>query len=140
VFTLELGNLGAMQEAVVDISYLRVLDAVGGALEFVHTSTWTPPYLGAAGDAARGAAAAAEANPRFASRVAYSLAYDVLLLSQRGVAAVECPQPNVVVKDEPDLPGAKRVTVSDEGEHHAPACFMLAGVLRAFTLRGYHRQ
>jgi hypothetical protein len=67
IFTLELGNLCAMEEAVVELSYLRVLDSVGGALEYVHTATWTPPYTGAQGDAARGVAATLEQNPRFAS-------------------------------------------------------------------------
>lgn len=115
IFTLELGNLEAMEEGIVTISYLRVLDSVGGALEWVHTSTWTPPYLGSAGDAKRGAAAAAEQNPRFAGKVAYSLAYDIQLLSSRGIKSVDSPQ-NISVQDEAMQAGhtSKRVTVSEE--------------------------
>lgn len=68
IFTLELGNLEAMTEAVVEVGYLRLLDSVGGALEYVHTATWTTPYTGAAGDVARGDAVTLEQNPRFAQR------------------------------------------------------------------------
>jgi hypothetical protein len=78
IFSLELGNVAALEEAVVEVSYLRVLEAVGGALEYVHTATWTPPYLGSAGDAARGPAAAEAANPRFAAKVILSCASTLL--------------------------------------------------------------
>ncbi len=46
LFTVDLGNLAAMEEAVITFAYVRVLDTVAGALEFVHTATWVPPYIG----------------------------------------------------------------------------------------------
>jgi hypothetical protein len=32
---------------VVTLSYLRLLDKFGGSLEYAHTATWVPPYVGA---------------------------------------------------------------------------------------------
>jgi len=51
---VDLGNLEAHTEAVVRLSYLRQLDCVAGALEYCHTATWVPPYVGSAGDRADG--------------------------------------------------------------------------------------
>ena len=50
IFSVDLGNLEAHTVAVVRLSYLRQLDRVAGALEYCHTATWVPPYVGSAGD------------------------------------------------------------------------------------------
>jgi hypothetical protein len=63
----DLGNLEAMTEALVCVSYVRLLSHVslgaprgqagagggGWVLEYVHTATWQVPYTGAAGKAGR---------------------------------------------------------------------------------------
>eukprot|EP00197_Chlamydomonas_leiostraca_P001252 CAMPEP_0202885282 /NCGR_PEP_ID=MMETSP1391-20130828/41582_1 /ASSEMBLY_ACC=CAM_ASM_000867 /TAXON_ID=1034604 /ORGANISM="Chlamydomonas leiostraca, Strain SAG 11-49" /LENGTH=1167 /DNA_ID=CAMNT_0049568525 /DNA_START=90 /DNA_END=3594 /DNA_ORIENTATION=- len=113
VFSLELGNLAAGVAASVEVGYLRLLDAVGGALEYVHTATWTPPYTGAAGDGARGAAATLEQNPRFAPAVTYTLAYDVRVLARRGVAGVEANQAVTVQEWQEGGCAGKRVVVEE---------------------------
>jgi hypothetical protein len=118
VFSLELGNLEAMTEAVVSLSYVRLLDAASGTLEWVHTATWTPPYTGAAGDQARGEAETRAQNPVFSAHVSYSLTYEVRLLSRRGFKAVECSRPGVSIQDAHAEGGvlAKLVTVNESGE------------------------
>jgi hypothetical protein len=120
VFTLELGNLAAGVAAVVEVGYLRLLDAVGGALEYVHTATWTPPYTGAAGDVARGAGATAQQNPVFARSVSYVLAYDVRVLARRGVAGVEANQAVRVEEWEEGGERGKRVRVEEQGKWRHP--------------------
>jgi hypothetical protein len=47
VFSVDIGNLEAMSECVVEFAYVRLLDKMGGALEYVHSATWVPPYIGA---------------------------------------------------------------------------------------------
>jgi hypothetical protein len=119
IFTLSLGNLSAMEEAVVEVHYLRLLNSVGGALEWVHTATWTPPYTGSAGDEARGAAETLAGAPRFAGKVAYQLAYDVELVSDRGIKAVESPEPIKVTDAGASKEGvvtSKRVTLDETGQ------------------------
>ncbi|GAX83003.1 hypothetical protein CEUSTIGMA_g10430.t1 [Chlamydomonas eustigma] len=45
LYCVELGNLGAMEEAVISLSYVRLLNAVAGSVEFEHQATWVPPYV-----------------------------------------------------------------------------------------------
>lgn len=54
LFEVAVGNLEALGEAVVELRYLCMLDCVSGALEWAHTATWVPPYIGSAGDHAAG--------------------------------------------------------------------------------------
>lgn len=54
MYKIDVGNLEAMSEAVVEIRYLRMLDSISDSIEFVHTATWVPPYIGSAGDVATG--------------------------------------------------------------------------------------
>ena len=77
LFEVSVGNLEAMSEAVVEVRYLRMLDTISDALEWVHTATWVPPYIGSAGDQAAGLQQVAAAEPKFAHKVSYTLSYAV---------------------------------------------------------------
>lgn len=49
LYEIKLGNLEAKQGCVVEFAYVQQLQSLAGALEFVHTATWVPPYVQAAG-------------------------------------------------------------------------------------------
>eukprot|EP00198_Chlamydomonas_reinhardtii_P004559 XP_001693895.1 flagellar/basal body protein [Chlamydomonas reinhardtii] len=106
VFEVSLGNLAAHTEVTVEFSYLRLLDAFGGTLEWSHTATWVPPYVGSAGDVATGVDKVAAALPTFAPKVTYVLSYEVTVRAEAGtVRAIESPEPVTV---ERPMPGIKR--------------------------------
>lgn len=48
LYEIKLGNLEAKQSCVVEVAYVQHLQSLAGALEFVHTATWVPPYVQAA--------------------------------------------------------------------------------------------
>ena len=48
LYEIKLGNLEAKQGCVVEFAYVQQLQSLAGALEFVHTATWVPPYVQAA--------------------------------------------------------------------------------------------
>jgi Ca-activated chloride channel family protein len=105
LFCIEVGNLFAMEEAVVTFSYVRILNAVAGAVEFEHQATWVPPYIPPADtDPATGAPlpAVADANPSFAPApaIGYSLSYTVVVRSSRGFASLDSPSDGLVVEQE----------------------------------------
>lgn len=103
LFEVSVGNLAAMAEAVVEVRYLRMLDAISDALEWVHTATWVPPYIGSAGDQAAGLQQAAAAEPKFASKVSYTLSYAVTVHggAAGAVRAIESPEPVTVTQPSP---------------------------------------
>ncbi|KAG1658856.1 hypothetical protein FOA52_008813 [Chlamydomonas sp. UWO 241] len=105
LFCVEVGNLSAMEEAVVTFSYVRILNAVAGAVEFEHQASWVPPYVPPTEtDPATGALlpAVADANPTFAPAHAtgYSLSYTVVVRSSRGFASLDSPCDGLVVEQE----------------------------------------
>lgn len=91
IFSVELGNLEAGQQCVVEFAYLRLLDSIAGTIEFSHTATWVPPYSNPAYNS--NAAAVGEdpmsSQPALAARVSYSLKYHVTLQSRLGIGSVE---------------------------------------------------
>ncbi|KAG2443276.1 hypothetical protein HYH02_009346 [Chlamydomonas schloesseri] len=102
VFEVSLGNLEAHTEVTVEFSYLRLLDAFGGTLEWSHTATWVPPYVGSAGDVATGVDKVASALPSFAAKVTYALSYEVTVRAEAGtVRAIESPEPVAVERPVP---------------------------------------
>lgn len=107
IFEVQLGNLEAMQECIITLSYLRLLDAFGSSLEYSHTATWVPPYLSARDLAPGNAAALADATPRFAQEVAYTLSYEVRVVAEGGVAALDSAEPVVVSDGSAELQCAK---------------------------------
>ena len=131
LFSFEVGNLRAMEEAVITFSYVRLLNSVAGALEFEHQATWVPPYVGSTVPRQRGpmteagrltgsapdlATTAAE-NPdnlAFAQKVSYKLSYCIKLHSSRGFRSVDSPSPVSVVEDGPSL---RTVTLAESGEN-----------------------
>ena len=44
IYEVSLGNLPANQEAEIKITYIRMLQQTGNAIEYIHTATWVPPY------------------------------------------------------------------------------------------------
>ncbi|KAG2497307.1 hypothetical protein HYH03_004890 [Edaphochlamys debaryana] len=115
VFEVSLGNLEAHSEVSVEFGYLRLLDSFGGTLEWVHTATWVPPYVGSAGDAAEGVDKVVASLPTFAAKVSYSLSYKVSVLGS--VRSVESPEPVTVTKPAPEGgaqgPGAWQVALAE---------------------------
>ncbi|KAG2497306.1 hypothetical protein HYH03_004889 [Edaphochlamys debaryana] len=115
VFEVSLGNLEAHSEVSVEFGYLRLLDSFGGTLEWVHTATWVPPYVGSAGDAAEGVDKVNASLPTFAAKVSYSLSYKVSVLGP--VRSVESPEPVTVTKPAPEGgaqgPGAWQVALAE---------------------------
>ncbi|KAG2443278.1 hypothetical protein HYH02_009348 [Chlamydomonas schloesseri] len=107
VFEVSLGNLEAHTEVTVEFSYLRLLDAFGGTLEWSHTATWVPPYVGSAGDVATGVDKVASALPSFAAKVTYALSYEVTVRAEAGtVRAIESPEPVAVERPVPSTSGS----------------------------------
>ena len=124
-----------MEEAVINFSYVRLLNSVAGALEFEHQATWVPPYVrGGGGDdvvplqrgptteagglmgSAPDLATTAAENPdnlAFAQKVSYKLSYCIKLHSSRGFRSIESPSPVSVVEDGPSL---RTVTLAESGE------------------------
>lgn len=98
LYQVDLGNLGAMQEAVVKVTYLRLLDTFARTLEFSHTATWVPPYLSAA-DLAQPPDRVLASAPKFSTDVSYKLSYEVRIVSPAGVRSVDCAQDGAVVRD-----------------------------------------
>ncbi|KAG2443262.1 hypothetical protein HYH02_009335 [Chlamydomonas schloesseri] len=77
VFEVSLGNLEAHTEVTVEFSYLRLLDAFGGTLEWSHTAT-------------------------FAAKVTYALSYEVTVRAEAGtVRAIESPEAVAVERPVP---------------------------------------
>lgn len=113
LFSVEIGNLLAMEEALIEFSYVRLLSSVAGAVEFEHLATWVPPY--------DGAAAAGLLQPNggqdglvFASKVSYSLSYSIKVHSSRGFRSIESPAAVTVAEDGPHL---RIVTLAESGEN-----------------------
>ncbi|KAG2443412.1 hypothetical protein HXX76_001770 [Chlamydomonas incerta] len=107
VFEVSLGNLEAHTEVTVEFSYLRLLDAFGGTLEWSHTATWVPPYVGSAGDVATGVDKVASSLPTFAAKVTYVLSYEVTVRAEAGtVRAIDSPEPVAVERPAAAAAGA----------------------------------
>jgi len=99
LFSIEVGNLRAMEEALVVFSYVRLLNSVAGSLEFEHIATWVPPYT-------RGGASAAAVSPddlTYSTKVGYSLSYKIKLHSSRGFRSIESPSAVTITEEGPDL-------------------------------------
>ncbi|KAG2492817.1 hypothetical protein HYH03_008975 [Edaphochlamys debaryana] len=107
VFEVSLGNLEAHTEVVVEFGYLRLLDAFGSTLEWIHTATWVPPYIGSAGDVAVGLDKVAASAPKFTDKVTYALSYKVTVLADPGtIKSIESPSPITLTKPPPTGEGA----------------------------------
>ena len=109
LFSVEIGNLRAMEEAVVEFSYVRLLSSVAGAVEFEHMATWVPPYC-RSGDGPA-------ANPdglAFTDKVSYSLSYEIQVHSSRGFRSIESTSAVTVMEDSPHM---RTVTLTDSGKN-----------------------
>lgn len=133
LYCIQLGNLSAMEEAVIKFSYVRILNTVAGAVEFEHQATWVPPYLGASDLQPNGEPTpqAVEANPTFApaSQLSYTLSYDISVQSGRGIRSVESPSEIKVTETED---GKRKVHIKESGE-----CRQVASMQRQRTLSRY---
>jgi len=108
LFSIEVGNLRAMEEALVVFSYVRLLNSVAGSLEFEHIATWVPPYTS-------GGASAAAVSPddlTYSTKVGYSLSYKIKLHSSRGFRSIESPSAVTITEEGPDL---RVVTLAESG-------------------------
>ena len=89
LYSVDLGNLKAMQECTVQIEYLKLLNTCGSAVEWTHTATWVPPYLaGSATATPQEEQRAVDAQPAIAQDVSYTLSYEVEVLCSRGLPGV----------------------------------------------------
>lgn len=134
LFSVEVGNLRAMEEAVVRFSYVRLLNSVAGAVEFEHQATWVPPYVRPSGsdvatppprtaailkdqaaDNADGFADAPTDDDQvsFSARVSYTLSYSIKVHSSRGFKSIESPSAITVTEDGPAV---RTITLAESGE------------------------
>ncbi|KAL3131752.1 hypothetical protein ABBQ38_007471 [Trebouxia sp. C0009 RCD-2024] len=93
LYEIKLGNLEAKQGCVVEFAYVQQLQSLAGALEFVHTATWVPPYVQAAG--VREAEAGLEPSPTYTNKSTYGLSYHVDVTSSGSVKAVTSGSHNI---------------------------------------------
>ena len=108
LFSVEIGNLRAMEEAVIEFSYVRLLSSVAGAVEFEHMATWVPPYCGSGNGTT---------NPdglAFSEKVSYSLSYEIKVHSSRGFRSIESPSAVTVMEDSPSV---RTVTLAESGKN-----------------------
>lgn len=97
LFSVEVGNLRAMEEAKVTISYVRLLNSVAGSIEFEHQATWVPPYTRDLGP--NGIPLVADVT--YSRKVDYSLSYNIKLHSSRGFRSIESPSAVTITEEGP---------------------------------------
>ncbi|KAF5835661.1 von Willebrand factor type A domain-containing protein [Dunaliella salina] len=102
IYTVDLGNLTAHEPCIVRLHYLCLLECFAGTLEWVHTSTWVPPYILPELDEGS-AEKAAKAVPTFAKEVSYTLSYVVHIYSSTGVRSVSSAE---AINEAEGLPGS----------------------------------
>mmetsp|Transcript_20822 Transcript_20822/g.45542 ORF Transcript_20822/g.45542 Transcript_20822/m.45542 type:complete len:577 (+) Transcript_20822:96-1826(+) len=99
LFSVDVGNLQAMEEAIVTFSYVRILNTVAGAVEFEHQATWVPPYLNSTDTA--NIKEVVDATPKFVSKVSYTLSYNIRAVSERGFLSADSASPITLTKETP---------------------------------------
>lgn len=112
LYSIEVGNLYAMEEAIVTFSYVRLLNSVAGAIEFDHQATWVSPYRTAAERNQNPNPQVAKANPVFVDKVSYHLSYRIQVHSSRGFRSIESPAP--VAMSEEGGPNVRIVSLAGQ--------------------------
>ncbi len=109
IFTASVGNLNVGDEAVIEISYVCVLEQEGNAIRFTLPTTISPRYVSASGPEV-GQPDAERVNPPKALAVPYALTLDLKVKTLSPIASVESPSHSI--RTELD-DGSARVTLAN---------------------------
>lgn len=109
LFSVEVGNLREMEEAIISFSYVRLLNSVAGSVEFEHQATWVPPYTSGSATTIGGSA---PDELTYAAKVGYTLTYNIRVHSSRGFRSIESPSAIKITEDSPVL---RTITLAESG-------------------------